>query len=88
MRVVASAADVTHPDDVQRVIDETIKQLGRIDVLVNNAGDGWISSNLNGHDNVWRNCMEVNLYSAVRFTPRRRAPYAAARRWRYHGRPP
>ena len=39
VRIVASAADVTHPDDVQRVIDETIKQLGRIDVLVNNAGD-------------------------------------------------
>ncbi len=68
VRVVASAADVTHPDDVQRVIDETIKQLGRIDVLVNNAGDGWISSNLNSSDDVWRNCMEVNLYSAVRFT--------------------
>ena len=28
----------------------------------------WISSNLNSSDDVWRNCMEVNLYSAVRFT--------------------
>ena len=36
--VVAALADVTKTDDVQHVIDETIKQLGRIDVLVNNAG--------------------------------------------------
>jgi NAD(P)-dependent dehydrogenase (short-subunit alcohol dehydrogenase family) len=37
--VVATPADVTRTDDVQQVIDETIKQLGRIDIVVNNTGD-------------------------------------------------
>jgi NAD(P)-dependent dehydrogenase (short-subunit alcohol dehydrogenase family) len=37
--VVATPADVTRTDDVQQVIDETIKQLGRIDIIVNNTGD-------------------------------------------------
>jgi NAD(P)-dependent dehydrogenase (short-subunit alcohol dehydrogenase family) len=66
--VLATQADVTNSDDVQRVIDDTIKQLGRIDVLVNNAGDAWVGHMVNTTDDEWRYCMEVNLYSAVRFT--------------------
>lgn len=31
--------DVTRADDIPRIIDETIAAFGRIDVLVNNAGD-------------------------------------------------
>jgi NAD(P)-dependent dehydrogenase (short-subunit alcohol dehydrogenase family) len=31
-------ADVTSNDDMKRVIDETIKKFGKLDVLVNNAG--------------------------------------------------
>lgn len=37
-RILAVAADVSQPDDVQRVIDETLSVYGRIDALVNNAG--------------------------------------------------
>jgi len=33
------AADVTIAQDRQRVVDETMRRFGRIDVLVNNAGD-------------------------------------------------
>ena len=33
-------ADVTHREEVRRVVDETISRLGRIDVWVNNAGRG------------------------------------------------
>jgi 3-oxoacyl-[acyl-carrier protein] reductase len=66
--VVALQADVTKADDVQQVIDETIKQLGRIDILVNNAGDAWVGHTVNTTDEEWRYCIEVNLYSAIRFT--------------------
>lgn len=31
--------DVTRADDIARIIDETIRAFGRIDVLINNAGD-------------------------------------------------
>jgi 3-oxoacyl-[acyl-carrier protein] reductase len=66
--VVVTQADVTKMDDVQHVLDETIQHLGRIDVLVNNAGDAWVGHMVTTTDEEWRYCMEVNLYSAVRFT--------------------
>jgi 3-oxoacyl-[acyl-carrier protein] reductase len=72
--VVAVQADVTKPDDVQRVIDETIKALGRIDVLVNNAGDAWLGHGVDTSDEEWQYAMDVNLHSAVRFT-RGMVPY-------------
>lgn len=68
VRVVAVAADVTRDDDAQHVIDETIKHLRRIDVLVNNAGDAYLGHTVTTTDEEWRACMEVNLYSAIRFT--------------------
>lgn len=66
--VMAVQADVTNLEDVQKVIDDTIKEFGGIDILVNNAGDAWIGHTIDTTDEEWRQCMEVNLYSAVRFT--------------------
>jgi len=84
VKVVATSGDVTRNDDVQRVINETIKNLGRIDVLVNNAGDAWIGRNVESSDQDWRDCMEVNLYSAVRFTRGIVPQNATARRRPHH----
>jgi len=35
---VAIQADVSDPNDAQRLIDQTVEQYGRVDILVNNAG--------------------------------------------------
>ena len=37
-RALAMQGDVTRPDDVRRMVDETVKKFGRLDILVNNAG--------------------------------------------------
>ncbi len=37
-RLIHHAADVTDPEQVRRLVDDVTKRLGRIDVLVNNAG--------------------------------------------------
>jgi NAD(P)-dependent dehydrogenase (short-subunit alcohol dehydrogenase family) len=66
--VVAIPADVAKAEEVQRVIDATLQALGRIDILINNAGTAWIEHTLTTTDEQWRECMEINLYSAVRFT--------------------
>lgn len=66
--VVAVQADITKAADVQRVIDETIKTFGRVDVLVNNAGDAWLGHGVDTSDEEWQYSVDVNLYSAVRFT--------------------
>jgi NAD(P)-dependent dehydrogenase (short-subunit alcohol dehydrogenase family) len=37
-RCVAVPADVANPEDCTHVVDETVRELGRVDVLINNAG--------------------------------------------------
>src|SRR5207247_3196267 len=68
VKAVAIQGDVSKAEEVQRVIDATIAALGRIDILVNNAGTAWMDHALNTTDEQWQYCMEINLYSAVRFT--------------------
>jgi 3-oxoacyl-[acyl-carrier protein] reductase len=74
VKVAATQADVAKAEEVQRVIDATLQALGRIDILVNNVGATWPDHTLTTTDEQWQYCMEVNLYSAVRFT-RGVAPY-------------
>jgi NAD(P)-dependent dehydrogenase (short-subunit alcohol dehydrogenase family) len=66
--VASIAADVAKAEEVQRVIDGTLAALGRIDILVNNAGTAWLDHTLSTTDEQWQYCMELNLFSAVRFT--------------------
>jgi 3-oxoacyl-[acyl-carrier protein] reductase len=37
---IAIQADVRNPDQVQRMVDDAIRQYGRVDILVNNANTG------------------------------------------------
>jgi NAD(P)-dependent dehydrogenase (short-subunit alcohol dehydrogenase family) len=38
---LAVKADIAKPDDVQRIVAETLKLWGKVDILVNNAGMTW-----------------------------------------------
>ncbi len=37
-RVIAVTADVSEPEDCERVVEETVANLGGVDILINNAG--------------------------------------------------
>jgi|SRR5690554_982606 len=39
-KAVAIACDVTNEDDLSRLVNETVKQLGKLSILVSNAGGG------------------------------------------------
>src|SRR3954468_12503282 len=39
-RCIAVAADVAKPEDCERVVEQTVGELGGVDILINNAGVG------------------------------------------------
>jgi NAD(P)-dependent dehydrogenase (short-subunit alcohol dehydrogenase family) len=63
-RALALVVDITKPEEAQRLVDETKREFGRLDILVNNAAAG------RGRDRVplidleeseWRRVLDVNL---------------------------
>ncbi len=59
---LAVVADVTHADDVERVVAETVARFGRLDILVNNAG----GRSREDTDEAWTAVYESNVLAAVR----------------------
>lgn len=59
--VAGKACDVSKPDEVQALIDETISRFGSIDVLVNNAGVSWGAMPEEMTLEQWQKVIDVNL---------------------------
>ena len=57
-------ADVSKVEDLQRLIDETVKAFGRVDVMVNNAGVETRTSVLDTTEQQYEFVLDVNLKSA------------------------
>jgi NAD(P)-dependent dehydrogenase (short-subunit alcohol dehydrogenase family) len=57
----ALAVDVSQSADVRRMIDETVHDFGRLDVLVNNAGYGIAGTVLDIDEKDWDALMAVNV---------------------------
>jgi 2-keto-3-deoxy-L-fuconate dehydrogenase len=79
---LALRADVTDDGSVHAAIADVIEHLGRIDVLVNNAGIGAQGTVEDNPDDEWRLVYDVNVLGLVRVTrvalPHlRRSPAAA-----------
>ena len=65
VRVVAVSADVTKPDEVGRFVAQAAEELGRIDVLVNNAGGAHRKSLAEASDAEWRDSVDLCFFSAM-----------------------
>jgi NAD(P)-dependent dehydrogenase (short-subunit alcohol dehydrogenase family) len=63
-RCLAVEADVTKPEDCERVVAEALRELGRVDVLVNNAGMGTAVPATRETPEQFRAVIEVNLYGS------------------------
>jgi NAD(P)-dependent dehydrogenase (short-subunit alcohol dehydrogenase family) len=60
-RCLAVPADVAQPEDCTRVVEETVRELGRVDVLVNNAGIGTAYPATREKPEDFRRVIDVNL---------------------------
>lgn len=63
-RAITVQTDVVKPEDGQRLIDETVAQLGRVDVLVNNAGVGTAVPATRETPEQFRQVIDINLNGA------------------------
>src|SRR5579862_7966094 len=57
----AIVADVTKPEDVERVASEVLGAYGQIDILVNNAGQTWGQATEDMPFDRWKQVVDVNL---------------------------
>ncbi|MFM7095374.1 MAG: SDR family oxidoreductase, partial [Actinomycetota bacterium] len=60
--------DVTDVDSVQRMVDGTVAQFGRIDILVNNAGIGLTGPAVQVELDDWRRMVDVNVMGVLNCT--------------------
>ncbi|WP_377888937.1 SDR family oxidoreductase [Alkalihalobacillus sp. R86527] len=67
VKSLAFECDVTNQEDIQRVVDETRKEFGGIDILVNNSGATWGASVVDMPLQAWHKVMEVNVTGTFLF---------------------
>jgi len=67
-RVDGKLCDVTRESDVQALVRTAIETMGRVDVLVNNAGLGGSAAVTEMTDEQWLKVLDVSLTSVFRMT--------------------
>ena len=72
--VLPIQADVTIPEDIQKVVNTTVDHFGRIDILVNNAGQSDSRPFETVADEEWQADFNLKLWAAIRFS-RATIPY-------------
>ncbi len=59
-------SDVSDRESLQRVLDETVKAFGKVDILVNSAGRTKRAPTLDFSEDDWNDIMETNLTGTLR----------------------
>ena len=63
-RCIAVPADVAEPEDCTRLVEQTVEQLGKVDVLINNAGIGTAAPATRETPDEFRRVIDVNLHGS------------------------
>jgi NAD(P)-dependent dehydrogenase (short-subunit alcohol dehydrogenase family) len=73
-------ADMSKRNDARRLADQALSALGRVDILINNAGTNTPQAIDQIKDEDWDRVLEINLNSVMAMT-RALAPQMKQRRW-------
>jgi NAD(P)-dependent dehydrogenase (short-subunit alcohol dehydrogenase family) len=73
-------ADMTRREDVARLADEAVRRMGKVDILINNAGSNTPQAIDAITDSAWDGILELNLTSVMALT-RALVPGMKSRRW-------
>jgi gluconate 5-dehydrogenase len=68
VKTLALGCDVKDPGSIQEVVDATLSQFGRIDVLINNAGTSWGAPVEEMRLEHWNKVLETNLTGTFLFS--------------------
>lgn len=79
-RVIYNDADMTKPDEIEALVQNTAKELGSVDVLVNNAGVQTVSPIEDFPRDRWDMIIDINMNSAFH-TARAAVPFMRKAGW-------
>ena len=65
-QAIAIQADVTRPEDIRVVVDRAANELGRLDILICNAGGPVPGKFADVNEDQWEQAFQLNLMSVVR----------------------
>ncbi len=66
VKAIGIACDITDTDQVNGAIDEILKEFGRIDILINNAGTGGVTPAEDVPDDMFANEMNIDLFGTFK----------------------
>ena len=78
--VLAIAADMTNPEQIQMVVEKTVSHFGRLQILVTNAGGPPGGDFFDFNDAAWQAAFELSMMSVVRLI-RAAVPHMQASKW-------
>jgi gluconate 5-dehydrogenase len=68
VKTLAMACDVRSSAEIQGVVDKTLEEFGRLDILVNNSGVTWGSTPEDYSLEGWKKVMDTNMTGAFLFS--------------------
>ena len=68
VRALAFSCDVKDPASIRAVVENTVSELGRIDILINNAGTSWGALTEDMTLEQWNKVIETNLTGTFLFS--------------------
>ena len=68
VKTLGLGCDVRNPEQIRNVVEETLTQFGRIDILINNAGTSWGAPVEEMQLEHWNKVIETNLTATFLFS--------------------